>query len=193
MAQRVVIIDNYDSFVYNLVQQFGELGAAPEVYRNDAITVEQLGNLGADAIVISPGPGRPSDAGISAELVRSLGGVIPILGVCLGHQTIGEVFGGDVVPAPTLMHGKVSEMHHEGKGVFVGLPNPFTATRYNSLVVDPATVPECLEVTATTVDGIIMGLRHREFLIEGVQFHPESILSPMGPRLLENFLELARA
>jgi anthranilate synthase/aminodeoxychorismate synthase-like glutamine amidotransferase len=192
MAQRVVIIDNYDSFVYNLVQQFGELGAIPEVYRNDAITVEQLGNSGADAIVISPGPGRPSDAGISADLVRGLGGVIPILGVCLGHQTIGEVFGGDVVPAPTLMHGKVSEMHHEGKGVFVGLPNPFTATRYHSLVVDPPTVPDCLEVTATTIDGVIMGLRHREFLIEGVQFHPESILSPMGPRLLENFLELAR-
>lgn len=193
VGPRVAIVDNYDSFVYNLVQELGELGAAPEVYRNDAITVEQLGNLGVDAVVISPGPGRPASAGISAAVVRELAGVVPLFGVCLGHQTIGEVYGGDVVAAPTLMHGKVSEIVHEGAGVFVGLPTPFTATRYHSLVVEPTTLPDVLEVTATTADGVIMGLRHREHLVEGVQFHPESILSPMGPRLLQNFLDLATA
>jgi len=193
VAQRVLIIDNYDSFTYNLVQQLGEIGAEISVHRNDAIDVAGIRAEAPDAIVLSPGPGRPEDAGVTCAVIEALAGEIPLLGVCLGHQAIGQVFGADIVAAPTLMHGKVSEMHHEGKGVFVGLPNPFTATRYHSLVVDPATVPECLEVTATTVDGIIMGLRHREFLIEGVQFHPESILSPMGPRLLENFLELARA
>jgi anthranilate synthase component 2 len=193
MGSHVVIIDNYDSFVYNLVQELGELGARPEVFRNDQITVQELAAMNPDAIVISPGPGRPADAGISMQVIRELGERFPIFGVCLGHQAIGEVFGGDVVAAPTLMHGKVSDIHHEDKGVFVGLPTPFPATRYHSLVVDPATVPAVLEVTATTADGIIMGLRHRELLIEGVQFHPESILSPMGPRLLQNFLDLAAA
>jgi len=193
MGSHVVIIDNYDSFVYNLVQELGELGARPEVFRNDQITVDELAAMNPDAIVISPGPGRPSEAGISMQVIGELGERFPIFGVCLGHQAIGEVFGGDVVAAPTLMHGKVSDIHHEDKGVFVGLPTPFPATRYHSLVVDPATVPAVLEVTATTADGIIMGLRHRELLIEGVQFHPESILSPMGPRLLQNFLDLAAA
>ncbi len=193
MGQRVVIVDNYDSFVYNLVQELGELGAEPMVFRNDAITVPALAALRPDAIVISPGPGRPSSAGISGDVIRDLAGVFPIFGVCLGHQTIGEVFGGDVIAAPTLMHGKVSEIHHQGLGVFVDLPKPFTATRYHSLVVDPKTLPDVLEVTATTIDGVIMGLRHREFPIEGVQFHPESILSPMGPKLLQNFLNLAAA
>ena len=193
MGSHVVIIDNYDSFVYNLVQELGELGARPEVFRNDQITVSELAAMNPDAIVISPGPGRPADAGISMQVIVELGERFPIFGVCLGHQAIGEVFGGDVVAAPTLMHGKVSDIHHEDKGVFVGLPTPFPATRYHSLVVDPATVPDVLEVTATTADGIIMGLRHKELLIEGVQFHPESILSPMGPRLLQNFLDLAAA
>lgn len=193
MGQHVVIIDNYDSFVYNLVQELGELGANPQVFRNDQITVAELASVNPDVIVISPGPGRPADAGISMEVIRDLGERFPVFGVCLGHQAIGEVFGGKVVAAPTLMHGKVSDMHHEGKGVFVGLPTPFSATRYHSLVIEPESVPEVLEVTATTADGIIMGLRHKEFLIEGVQFHPESILSPMGPRLLQNFLDLAAA
>ena len=193
MGQHVVIIDNYDSFVYNLVQELGELGAHPEVFRNDQITVQELSDLNPDAIVISPGPGRPAAAGISMSVIIELGTKFPIFGVCLGHQSIGEVFGGEVVAAPTLMHGKVSDIYHEGKGVFAGLPSPFSATRYHSLVVDPSSVPEVLEVTATTADGIIMGLRHKELHIEGVQFHPESILSPEGPRLLQNFLELAAA
>jgi len=193
MGSHVVIIDNYDSFVYNLVQELGELGARPEVFRNDQITVDELAAMNPDAIVISPGPGRPADAGISMQVIRELGERFPIFGVCLGHQAIGEVFGGDVVAAPTLMHGKVSDIHHEDKGVFVGLPTPFPATRYHSLVVDPATVPAVLEVTATTAVGFIMGRGHRELLIEGVQFHPESILSPIGPRLLQNFLDLAAA
>ena len=193
MGSHVVIIDNYDSFVYNLVQELGELGANPQVFRNDQITLAELDALRPDAIVISPGPGRPADAGISMEVIRQLGEKYPIFGVCLGHQAIGEVFGGDVVAAPTLMHGKVSDIYHEDGGVFVGLPTPFPATRYHSLVVDPATVPSVLEVTARTADGIIMGLRHKELLIEGVQFHPESILSPMGPRRLQNFHDLAHA
>ena len=191
MGQRVVIIDNYDSFVYNLVQELGELGAEPVVYRNDQISLDELAALEPEVIVISPGPGRPSDAGISMEVIRVLGEQFPIFGVCLGHQAIGEVFGGDVVAAPTLMHGKVSEIFHENLGVFAELPSPFPATRYHSLVVDPASVPDVLQVTATTADGVIMGLRHRDLLIEGVQFHPESILSPTGPQLLANFLRLA--
>jgi len=193
MGQHVVIIDNYDSFVYNLVQELGELGANPEVFRNDQITTPELTAMNPDAIVISPGPGRPADAGISKQVIRELGETFPIFGVCLGHQAIGEVFGGEVIAAPTLMHGKVSDIYHEGQGVFVGLPSPFPATRYHSLVVDSSSVPDVLEVTARTADGIIMGLRHKELLIEGVQFHPESILSPMGPRLLQNFLDLAAA
>ena len=188
MRTRVLVIDNYDSFVYNLVQELGELGAEPVVHRNDAIDVEAIRAAEPDAVLISPGPGRPEDAGISMSVIEQLAGEIPILGVCLGHQAIGEVYGGKIVGAPTLMHGKTSSIHHDGNGVFAGLPDPFVATRYHSLVVDPATVPEELEVTATTGDGVVMGLRHRELEVEGVQFHPESFLTPSGPSLLSNFL-----
>ena len=191
MGTQVLVIDNYDSFVYNLVQELGELGADPVVHRNDTIDIEGIRAAAPDAILISPGPGRPEDAGISMAVVRELAGEFPILGVCLGHQAIGEVYGGDVVAAPTLMHGKTSSVHHDGRGVFAGLPEPFVATRYHSLVVEPTTVPEVLEVTATTGDGVIMGLRHRSLLVEGVQFHPESLLTPCGPALLSNFLAMA--
>jgi anthranilate synthase/aminodeoxychorismate synthase-like glutamine amidotransferase len=191
MATRVLVIDNYDSFVYNLVQELGELGAEPVVHRNDAIDVTGIRAAAPDLILISPGPGRPEDAGVSMEVIEELAGVIPILGVCLGHQAIGQVFGGDVVQAPSLMHGKTSAIHHDGRGVFVGLPDPFTATRYHSLVVEPSTVPAELEVTARTSDGVIMGLRHRTLPVEGVQFHPESLLTPEGPSLLANFLAVA--
>jgi anthranilate synthase component 2 len=193
MATQVLVIDNYDSFVYNLVQELGELGAVPVVHRNDAIDIEGIRAAAPDAILISPGPGRPEDAGISKAVIRELAGEFPILGVCLGHQAIGEVYGGDVVAAPTLMHGKTSSVHHDGRGIFAGLPEPLVATRYHSLVVDPTTVPEALEVTATTGDGVIMGLRHRTLAVEGVQFHPESLLTPSGPALLSNFLALAAA
>ena len=188
MATRVLVIDNYDSFVYNLVQELGELGADPVVHRNDAIDVAGIRAAAPDLILISPGPGRPEDAGVTTSVIGELAGVIPILGVCLGHQAIGQVFGGQIVQAPSLMHGKTSAIHHDGRGVFVGLPDPFTATRYHSLVVDPATVPDALEVTARTSDGVIMGLRHRTLAVEGVQFHPESLLTPEGPTLLSNFL-----
>jgi len=188
MATRVLVIDNYDSFVYNLVQELGELGADPVVHRNDAIDVAGIRAAAPDLILISPGPGRPEDAGVTPSVIGELAGVIPILGVCLGHQAIGQVFGGQIVQAPSLMHGKTSAIHHDGRGVFVGLPDPFTATRYHSLVVDPATVPDVLEVTARTSDGVIMGLRHRTLAVEGVQFHPESLLTPEGPTLLSNFL-----
>ena len=188
MATRVLVIDNYDSFVYNLVQELGELGADPVVHRNDAIDVAGIRAAAPDLILISPGPGRPEDAGVTPSVIGELAGVIPILGVCLGHQAIGQVFGGQIVQAPSLMHGKTSAIHHDGRGVFVGLPDPFTATRYHSLVVDPATVPDALEVTARTSDGVIMGLRHRTLAVEGVQFHPESLLTPEGPTLLSNFL-----
>ena len=193
MATRVLVIDNYDSFVYNLVQELGELGADPVVYRNDAIDVAGIRAAAPDLILISPGPGRPEDAGVSMAVIEELAGIIPILGVCLGHQAIGQVFGGDVVRAPSLMHGKTSAIHHDGKGVFVGLPDPFTATRYHSLVVEPTTVPAELDVTARTSDGVIMGLRHRTLAVEGVQFHPESLLTPEGPSLLANFLAVAVA
>ena len=189
VARRVLIIDNYDSFTYNLVQQLGEIGAEITVFRNDAIDIAGIRAVAPDAIVLSPGPGRPEDAGITCMVIEDLGGEIPILGVCLGHQAIGQVFGGEIVAAPTLMHGKTSQIHHEGTGVFTGLPDPFTATRYHSLVIDPTTVPEVLEVTATTADGVIMGVAHRSLNIHGVQFHPESILSPLGPQLLATFLE----
>ena len=189
MAPRVLVVDNYDSFVYNLVQELGELGADPVVYRNDAISVAGIKAEAPDAILISPGPGRPDDAGISMEVVATLGGAIPILGVCRGHQCIGQVFGGRIVSAPTLMHGKTSEIHHSGTGIFRGLPEPFVATRYHSLVVAPESVPAVLGVTATSTDGVIMGLRHAAMAIEGVQFHPESILTPSGPSLLANFLD----
>jgi anthranilate synthase/aminodeoxychorismate synthase-like glutamine amidotransferase len=191
---RVLLIDNYDSFVYNLVQALGELGADPVVYRNDAIDVDGIRSERPDALVISPGPGRPEDAGISMEVVHAMGGEIPILGVCLGHQCIGAAFGGAVVRAPRLMHGKTSPIDHHGMGVFAGLPSPLIATRYHSLVVAPDSVPQELEVTASTDDGVVMGLRHRSQPIEGVQFHPESILTPKGPELLQNFLtEVGRA
>jgi anthranilate synthase/aminodeoxychorismate synthase-like glutamine amidotransferase len=188
MGARILLIDNYDSFVYNLVQELGELGAEPDVFRNDAIDVDGIRAAAPDAIVISPGPGRPESAGVSMDVVRTFAGEIPILGVCLGHQCIGEVYGGLVVSAPTLMHGKTSQIHHDGRGVFAGLPDPFVATRYHSLVIEPASVPDLLEVTARTSDGVVMGLRHRELAVKGVQFHPESILTPSGPNLLANFL-----
>ena len=188
MPARILVLDNYDSFVYNLVQELGELGAAPVVFRNDAIDVEGIRAQRPDALLISPGPGRPEDGGVSLEAIRSLAGEIPILGVCLGHQCIGQVFGGTVVAAPHLMHGKTSEIHHDGQGLFDGLPDPFVATRYHSLVVDPDSVPKELMVTATSTDGVIMGLRHRELPVEGVQFHPESVLTVSGPALLGNFL-----
>ncbi len=193
MPVRVLVVDNYDSFTYNLVQELGEIGAAPLVRRNDEVDVAAVRVLAPDGIIISPGPGRPEDAGVSVDVVRELAGTVPILGVCLGHQCIGEVFGGTVVRAPVLMHGKTSDVHHDGQGVLRGLPDPFTATRYHSLVVDPPSVPDVLQVTAWTADGVIMGLRHRTMAVEGVQFHPESILTPSGPALLANFVAMAEA
>ncbi len=189
MGPRVLVVDNYDSFVYNLVQELGELGAEPVVFRNDAIDVDEIRAERPDAVLISPGPGRPEDGGVSLEVIRSLAGEIPLLGVCLGHQCIGEAYGGEIVAAPHLMHGKTSEIHHDGQGLFAGLPNPFVATRYHSLVVRPESVPGELEVTATSSDGVVMGLRHRSLAVEGVQFHPESVLTASGPALLANFLE----
>lgn len=186
----LLVIDNYDSFTYNLVQYFGELGADPQVKRNDAITPDEVEKMKPQKIVISPGPGRPEEAGISMELIRRFGGKIPILGVCLGHQCMGEVYGGKVVRAGRLMHGKTSPIQHDGKGVFQGLPNPFEATRYHSLIVEKNSVPSCLEVCAETAEGEIMGLRHREYPVHGVQFHPESILSKEGKDLLANFLKI---
>ena len=186
----LLVIDNYDSFTYNLVQYFGELGADPVVKRNDAVTADEVEKMKPDKIVISPGPGTPADAGISMDLIRRFGPKLPILGVCLGHQSIGEVYGGKVVRAERLMHGKTSPIRHDGKGVFAGLPNPFEATRYHSLLVEKKSVPACLEVTADTAEGEIMGLRHREFPVHGVQFHPESILSKEGKDLLANFLKM---
>ena len=188
MSGGLLVIDNYDSFTYNLVQYLGELGESPEVIRNDAATIAEVAAMNTLGIVISPGPCTPAEAGICTDLVRELGPETPILGVCLGHQCIGEAYGGRVVRAPKVMHGKLSQVEHDGKGVFAGLPNPITATRYHSLVVDPASVPSCLEVTAEAEDGVVMGLRHRDFPIEGVQFHPESILTEAGHDLLRNFL-----
>jgi anthranilate synthase/aminodeoxychorismate synthase-like glutamine amidotransferase len=186
----LLVIDNYDSFTYNLVQYFGELGADPVVKRNDAVTPEEVEKLRPERIVISPGPGAPAEAGISMEVIRRMGKTTPILGVCLGHQCIAEVYGGKVVRAERLMHGKTSPIRHEGTGVFAGLPNPFEATRYHSLIVEKASVPACLRVTADTAEGEIMGLQHRQFPVHGVQFHPESILSREGKDLLRNFLAL---
>ena len=188
MALRLLMIDNYDSFTYNLVQYLGELGAEVNVYRNDALTLDDVAALAPDAVVISPGPCTPREAGISVPLVRRFTGQVPILGVCLGHQAIGAAFGGTIVRAERIMHGKTSAIHHDGVGVFAGLPNPFEATRYHSLLIDPATLPETLERCAWTVEGEIMGVRHRSAFVEGVQFHPESILTPEGKRLLGNFL-----
>jgi anthranilate synthase component 2 len=190
----LVVIDNYDSFTYNLVQYLGELGAQLQVFRNDQLSVDDLRRMQPQAVVISPGPGRPEDAGISLELIRELGPELPILGVCLGHQCIGQVYGGQIVRAPELMHGKTSLIYHRGVGVFEGLSQPFTATRYHSLVIEPSTCPDELEVTAQTGDGIIMGVRHRRYPhVQGVQFHPESILTAEGKRLLSNFLRSAQA
>jgi anthranilate synthase component II len=191
----ILVIDNYDSFTYNLVQYLGELGAELpvaadiQVFRNDQITLEQVQALQPDAIVISPGPGRPDDAGISLQLIERLGQTVPVLGVCLGHQSIGQVFGGTITSAPELMHGKTSLVHHTGVGVFAGLENPLTATRYHSLVIEPQSCPDVLEITAWVEDGTIMGVRHRNFPhVEGVQFHPESVLTTLGKDILRNFL-----
>jgi anthranilate synthase component II len=189
VAPRILVIDNYDSFVYNLVQYIGELGAEPVVHRDDAITSDEVEALDPDGILISPGPGRPSDAGLSNELIRTWGSRRPVFGVCLGMQCIGEVFGGDVVRAPQVVHGKTSFIRHNDTGVFYGLPNPLEATRYHSLIVERSTLPDELEVTAETDDGIIMGLRHRDLMVEGVQFHPESVLTVGGHELVARFLE----
>lgn len=186
----ILVIDNYDSFTYNIVQYLGELGAEIKVYRNDALTVEKIKELKPEKILISPGPGVPASAGISVEAIRAFTGKLPILGVCLGHQAIGEAFGGHVIRAKTLMHGKTSEICHDARTIYRSLPYRFKATRYHSLVVDKDTVPEILEISATTPDGVIMGIRHREFPIEGVQFHPESVMTEHGKTLFENFLKL---
>jgi para-aminobenzoate synthetase component II len=186
----ILVIDNYDSFTFNLVQYLGELGQELKVFRNDAITLGTIAGLAPKRIVISPGPGRPENSGIIIDVIKEFSGKVPILGVCLGHQAIGAAFGGDVVSAPAVMHGKTSEIFHDGRTVFSGLPSPFRATRYHSLVVSPKTFPECLEISARTADGVIMGLRHREMIVEGVQFHPESILTDTGMKLLSNFVNL---
>lgn len=191
------MIDNYDSFTYNVVQYLGELGAEVQVYRNDAIDLATIAKLQPDHIVVSPGPCTPNEAGISTAVIQHFAGSIPILGICLGHQSIGQVYGGKIVRAGKVMHGKVSKIHHNGSGVFTGLPSPFTATRYHSLVIERASLPSCLELTAWTQDAAgnmeeIMGVRHRELAVEGVQFHPESILSEHGHQLLRNFLEAPR-
>jgi anthranilate synthase/aminodeoxychorismate synthase-like glutamine amidotransferase len=188
---RILLIDNYDSFTYNIVQYLAELGADVEVHRNDAIQPEAIASQPPDGIVLSPGPGTPDEAGITLDVIRRFGGQIPMLGVCLGEQSMGQVYGGNVVRAPYLMHGRTSAVHHDGKGVFANLPNPFIATRYHSLVVDRDTLPDCLEITAWTEDGLIMGLRHKDLpKVEGVQFHPESILTEAGKPLLANFLAM---
>lgn len=184
----LLMIDNYDSFTYNLVQYFGELGEDVQVYRNDAITLDEIARLNPTRICISPGPGAPDGAGISLDVLRQFSSAIPVLGVCLGHQSIGAVFGGRIIHAKQVMHGKVSRITHTNMGVFQGLPNPMTITRYHSLVIERETLPDCLEVTAWTEDGEIMGVRHKTLPVEGVQFHPESILSEQGHALLRNFL-----
>ncbi len=186
----LLMIDNYDSFTYNLVQYLGELGQDLKVYRNDKITIAEIEKMNPERIVVSPGPCTPREAGISIDVIRHFTGKLPILGVCLGHQSIGDAFGGDVVRAPYLMHGKTSMIHHDGKTIFTGLPNPFEATRYHSLIIKRETLPPVLEVTAWTDDGVIMGVRHKQHKVEGVQFHPESILTTVGKDLLRNFLKL---
>jgi len=188
----IAVIDNYDSFTYNLVQALGSLGAEVHVRRNDAITVQELEKLDADGLLISPGPGEPRDAGVSEDAIRALAGKVPILGVCLGHQALGEVYGGRIVRAPRLMHGKTSPILHKGRGLFAGLDNPFEATRYHSLIVDRETLPDVFEITAWTPENELMGIRHKQHETWGVQFHPESILTPSGLQLIENFLTLCR-
>jgi len=185
---RVLVIDNYDSFTYNLVQYLGELGVEPIVVRNDAITIDEARALSPDGVLLSPGPGRPEDAGMLCAAITAFAGVVPVLGVCLGHQAIGQVYGGNVVGAPHLVHGKTSPISHNNEGVFVGLPNPLSATRYHSLIIERETLPEVLSITATTDDGMIMGVRHKSLDVEGVQFHPESILTTCGHDLLRNFV-----
>jgi anthranilate synthase/aminodeoxychorismate synthase-like glutamine amidotransferase len=185
----ILVIDNYDSFTYNLVQYLGELGADLQVFRNDAITLDGIASLFPAKIVLSPGPCTPNEAGICLDLIRRFSGKIPLMGVCLGHQAIGQAFGGEVIRAPYLMHGKVSQIHHDGRTLFKGLENPFTATRYHSLIVKRETLPDCFEISAHTSDGLIMGLRHKTLPVEGVQFHPESILTAEGKNLLRNFLD----
>lgn len=184
----ILMIDNYDSFTYNLVQYLGEMGQQLKVFRNDKITVEELEALQPDRIVVSPGPCTPNEAGISVAAIKHFAGKVPILGVCLGHQSIGQAFGGEIVRASRLMHGKTSMIHHDGEGVFAGLPNPFEATRYHSLIIRRESIPDCLQITAETDQREIMGVRHKDYPIEGVQFHPESILSTEGKKLLANFV-----
>lgn len=189
----ILMIDNYDSFTYNIVQYLGELGEKPEVHRNDRITMDELKNAHFESLVVSPGPCSPLEAGISCSAIKYCADAgIPIFGICLGHQCIGEVFGGKIVHAPYLMHGKVSEINHDGKGLFAGIPDKFEATRYHSLVIEPESCPECLKVTASTDDGVIMAVQHKELPIYGVQFHPESIITQHGHKMLENFLKLSR-
>lgn len=192
MGPRILVIDNYDSFVYNLVQYLGELGADPVVHRDDALSLEDVDAIDPDGILISPGPGSPSDAGLSNQLIAAWSARRPVFGVCLGLQCIGEVFGGKVVRAPQVVHGKTSSIRHSGTGVFEGLPDPLEATRYHSLIVERETLPEILEITAETDDGLIMGLRHRDLPVEGVQFHPESVLTHGGHDLISNFLKTCR-
>ncbi len=185
----LLLLDNYDSFTYNLYQYLSELGADVQVHRNDQITLDEIETLQPDHIVVSPGPCTPNEAGLSCQVIETFGPRIPLLGVCLGHQSIGQVYGGRVIRAPEPMHGKTSPMHHSGQGVFRGLPQPFEANRYHSLIVERATLPDVLMITAETEDGLIMGLKHRSYPVEGVQFHPESIMTPVGKDLLQNFLE----
>ncbi len=191
MSTRLLLIDNYDSFTYNLFQYLAELGAEVDVRRNDKVTLDEIERLAPDGIVLSPGPGRPEDAGVCVGTVERFAGRIPILGVCLGHQAIAQAYGATIVGAPELLHGKTSEIQHGGSGLYAGMPSPFRAVRYHSLVADPATVPECLVVDARTDEGIVMGLHHRDLEVYGVQFHPESIMTDSGKTLLQNFLDVA--
>ncbi|MBU4319869.1 MAG: aminodeoxychorismate/anthranilate synthase component II [Thermodesulfovibrionales bacterium] len=186
----LLMIDNYDSFTYNLVQHLGEIGEDIKVFRNDRVTIKDIEELNPERIVISPGPCTPKEAGVSVDVIKYFAGKIPILGVCLGHQAIGAAFGGDIIRAPRLMHGKTSMIYHDRKTIYEGLPNPFEATRYHSLIIKKETLPSCLEITAWTEQDEIMGVRHKEFIVEGVQFHPESILTKVGKTLLKNFLKL---
>lgn len=185
----LLMIDNYDSFTFNIVQYLGQMGEDVRVYRNDKITLDEIRKLKPEAIFLSPGPCSPKEAGITVAVIREFYKTLPLMGICLGHQSIGYAFGGDIVRADRIMHGKVSPVHHDGKTLFTGLPNPFTAGRYHSLVVKPETLPSCLEVSAKTAEGEIMGMRHKEYPVEGIQFHPESVLTPQGKRILRNFLK----